>query len=73
MTDIAQLIDERRSLAAKLAGKDMEIAMVLGERDAAYRAQREMNAQTVARQAARESGCYFCEQGDADRAAVESH
>lgn len=55
--------------AAQLAGKDVEIAMALGDRDAAYRAMREMNAQTVARQAAREA-CYFCEMGDADRAAL---
>ena len=72
MTDIAQLIDERRALAAQLAGKDMEIAMALGERASAYRAMREMNAQTVARQAAREASCYFVEQGDADRAKIEA-
>jgi len=72
MTDIAKLIDDRRALAAQLAGKDMEISMALGDRDSAYRAMREMNAQTMARQAARTAGCYFVEQGDADRVARES-
>lgn len=36
-----KLIDERRELAAKVAGKDLEIAMLLGERDTAKRAVRE--------------------------------
>ena len=66
MNNLAQLIDERRELAAKLAGKDMEIAMALGDRDAARRAMKEMNAQTLARQAAKAS-CFFVEQGDEDR------
>ena len=35
MTPIAILIDERRALAAQVAGKDLEISMLLGERDAA--------------------------------------
>lgn len=39
---------------AQLAGKDVEIALALGDRDAAERAQREMYAQVEARWAARE-------------------
>jgi len=38
MTTLATLIDERRALAAQLAGKDVEIAMALGDRDEAQRA-----------------------------------
>ena len=67
MTHLAVLIDERRELAAKLAGKELEIAMAVGDRDAAKRHMQEMNAQTIARQAARDVGCFFVEQGDADR------
>lgn len=54
MTPIAILIDERRALAAQVAGKDVEIAMALGDRDAARRALREMKAQIEARRAVRE-------------------
>lgn len=50
---IAQLIDKRRELAAKLAGVDLEIAMALGDRDAARRAMDEQKAQTLARQGAK--------------------
>ena len=66
MTPLQQLIDERRALAAQVAGKDMEIAMALGDRDSARRALREMNAQTMARQAMREAQCFFDCQGEAD-------
>ena len=51
--NIAALIDQRRALAAKLAGVDMELAMAVGDRDAAQRALQEMKAQTEARYAAR--------------------
>ena len=68
MNDLPQLIDQRRDLAAQLAGKDLEIAMALGDRDAAKHALQEMNAQTVARKAVRAAGCYFAEQGEAARA-----
>jgi hypothetical protein len=68
MSDIEQLIDERRALAARLAGKDIEIAVELGDMDAARRHMYEMYAQTTARQAAKASGCFFVEQGEADRA-----
>ena len=70
MNNLAQLIDERRDLAAKLAGKDIEIAMALGDRDAAIRARKEMEAQTVARKAARAAGCFFVERGEVDRTGV---
>lgn len=53
---IAGLIDKRRELAAQLAGMDMRICLACGDRDGAYRAMREMNAQTEARIAAREVG-----------------
>ena len=66
MSRLDQLIDERRELAARLAGKELEIAMAIGDRDAAKRHMHEMNAQTIARQAAKASGCFFVEQGDAD-------
>lgn len=50
---IASLIDRRRALAAQLAGVDVELAIAVGDRDAAQRALKEMNAQTGARHAAR--------------------
>lgn len=67
---LAQLIDERRELAAKLAGKEIEIAMALGDRDAAIRARKEMEAQISARIAARAHGCFFVAQGEADSVRV---
>ncbi len=54
---IASLIDRRRALAAQLAGVDMELAIAVGDRDAAQRALKEMNAQTCARMAARFAAC----------------
>ena len=50
---ISELIDLRRAAAARLAGLDAEIALAVGDRDAARRAVNEMNAQTEARYAAR--------------------
>ena len=70
-TRLARLIDERRALAAQVAGKDVEIAMALGDRDGARRHLKEMEAQTVAREAMREAGCFFTEQGEADRRALQ--
>lgn len=64
--NMAQLIDERRELSAKLAGKDMEICIALGDRDGARRAMQEMNAQTTARKAVRDAGCYFDQVGELD-------
>ena len=61
MTDdkLAELIDKRRAVAAQLAGLDLEIAiaMAVGDREAAQRAMKEMNAQTEARKAARFAIC----------------
>ena len=54
---IASLIDRRRALAAQLAGVDVELAIAVGDRDAAQRALKEMNAQTEARYAARAVAC----------------
>lgn len=55
MTSIQHLIDRRRALAAQLAGIELEIAMALGDREAAQRHQHEMNAQNEARLAARQA------------------
>lgn len=52
-TAISALIDRRRALAAQLAGVDIELAIAVGDRDAAQRALKEMTAQTEARHAAR--------------------
>jgi len=68
---LAVLIDQRRALAAQIAGVDIEIAMAVGDRDAAQRARREMEAQAIARRAARECGCNFHERGEADRANLD--
>ena len=59
MTDnkLAELIDKRRAVAAQLAGLDLEIAVAVGDREAAQRAMKEMNAQTEARKAARFAMC----------------
>lgn len=54
---ISELIDLRRAAAAKLAGLDAEIALAVGDRDAARRAMKEMNAQVGARYAARFMAC----------------
>ena len=54
---IAQLIDAIRDLDAQAAGKRMELAMALGDRDEARRHPKEMNAQTEARKAARFAMC----------------
>lgn len=49
-----ELIDQRRALAAQLAGVDLRICMACGDTEGANRAMREMYAQTEARIAARE-------------------
>lgn len=67
---LAELIDKRRAAAAVVAGIDIEIALAFGDRDAAQRARKEMEAQTVARKAARQAGCLFVEQGEADAVGV---
>ena len=50
---LAELIDKRRELAARLAGVEAEIALALGDRDGARRHLEEMKAQTLARHAAK--------------------
>lgn len=72
MTPLPVLIDRRRELAAKLAGVELEIAWAFGDTEAAFRALREMEAQTIARRAARQPGCYFLERGEEDRRALEA-
>ncbi len=52
-TELAQLIDKRRKLAAQLAGVELEIAMAVGDRDGARRHLEEMKAQTLARHGAK--------------------
>lgn len=70
MTPIAQLIDRERELRAALAGVQLEIAIYFGDRDGAQRARKEMEAQTVARKAAREA-CFFDQAGERDAMAVQ--
>ena len=55
MTDnkLAELIDKRRELAARLAGVEAEIALALGDRDGARKHLEEMKAQTLARHGAK--------------------
>ena len=73
MSQLDQLIDRRRALAAQLAGVDIEICMALGDRDGAERAQREMYAQIEARKAtAANAGCFFVEQGDSSHQQLKS-
>lgn len=55
--ELARLIDKRRELAAQVAGLDLEIAMAVGDREAAQRALKEMTAQVEARKAARFAMC----------------
>ena len=50
---LAELIDKRRELAAQLAGVELEIAMAVGDKEAARKALEEMKAQTIARHAAK--------------------
>ena len=51
--ELGQLIDQRRELSARLAGIELQIAMAIGDREAALQHMKEMNAQTEARKAAR--------------------
>lgn len=52
-TELAQLIDKRRDLAAQLAGVELQIAMAVGYRDGARKHMEEMKAQTLARHGAK--------------------
>lgn len=54
---LSKLIDQRRALSAQLAGVELQIAMLVGGRDAARQHLKEMNAQTEARYAARFAVC----------------
>ncbi len=65
-TKLARLIDLRREHDAVSAGLSLEIAMMLGDRDGAQRARKEMEAQIGARRAVRESGCFFDQVGELD-------
>ena len=60
--ELAQLIDQRRDLAAQLAGVELQICVAVGDRDGARRFLKEMNAQTEARRAAR----FACEEAGAN-------
>ena len=53
-SSLGALIDQRRALAAQLAGVNLQIAMQVGDRDAARVYLNEMNAQTAARYTARD-------------------
>ena len=70
MTPTQKLVDEIRDLQAQVAGKQVELCMLLGDREGAERAQREMYALIEARQAAAHAihgpGCYFIEQAERD-------
>lgn len=55
--ELGQLIDQRRELCARLAGIELQIAMAVGDRDAARKHMKEMNTQTEARKAARFATC----------------
>ena len=50
---LGALIDQRRALSAQLAGVELQIAIFVGDRDAARQYMREMYAQTAARTAMR--------------------
>lgn len=54
---LGALIDQRRALSAQLAGVELQIAIFVGDRDAARQYMREMNAQTAARHATRFAAC----------------
>lgn len=71
MTHLATLIDQRRALAAQVAGLDIEIALACGDRDGAQRARREMEVQAGARHAVREAGCFFDQTGERDALAMK--
>lgn len=73
MTPAQKLVDDIRDLQAQAEGKKVELCMLLGDREGAERAQREMYALIEARQAAAYArhelngeGCYFLEQAERD-------
>jgi hypothetical protein len=77
LTPAQKLIDEIRDLQAQAAGKQIELCMLLGDKEGAEAAQREMFALTEARQAAAYAhhelngeGCYFLDQAERDLAGM---
>jgi hypothetical protein len=77
MTPIQKLVDEIRDLQAQAAGKQMELCMLLNDREGAEAARREMYALIEARQASAYAqhelsgqGCYFHAQAERDVPAV---
>jgi hypothetical protein len=52
-TELAQLVDKRRDLAAQLAGVDLELAMARGDKEAARQHMEEMRRHTLERHAAK--------------------
>lgn len=73
MTPAQKLVDEIRDLQAQAAGKQIELCMLMGDKEGAQAAQREMFALVEARQASAYSraelngdGCYFTEQAERD-------
>lgn len=76
-TKSQKLIDEIRDLQCQAAGKQIELCMLLGDREGAQRAQREMYALIEARQGAAYAlaevhggSCFFHDQGGRDLPAV---
>lgn len=62
MENVADLIDELRAAQAKVAGLQLRLCLAVGDRDGAYRAEREQKAVTTARQAATWTApCFFHE------------
>lgn len=74
MTPAQKLIDEIRDLQAQAAGKQVELCMLLGDREGAQAAKREMYALIEARMAAAHEingpGCYFHDQAERDMPAL---
>lgn len=77
LTPAQKLVDEIRDLQAQAAGKESELCMLLGDREGAERAKREMYAQIDARRAAAFAqaeltggGCYFHDQAERDLPAL---
>lgn len=77
MLTAQKLIDEIRDLQAQAEGKRIELCMLLGDKEGAEKAQREMFALIEARQAAAYAqhelsgeGCYFLDQAERDMPAL---
>jgi hypothetical protein len=77
MTPAQKLVDEIRDLQAQAEGKKLELCMLLGDKEGAQAAQREMFALIEARQAAAYAqpalngqGCYFNDQAERDTPAL---